>query len=144
MVHPAWDGLHHWRGSVDDAERALQEATALYSVTAAHASASRATGAAAAALIGVERLTPELDGLVAALVPYDSVELSWPFAQLVRTRALFAQHRVDALETVRLAGGAHARQPGSFAADVLAAGSIATLALHGDEARAAYVAHAVT
>ncbi|MFK3672053.1 LuxR C-terminal-related transcriptional regulator [Leifsonia aquatica] len=129
---------HAVRGSIDDADRALTQATGMPPVTAAHANASRSTEAAAAALIGVERLAPELDDLIAALEPYDSVEFSWPFALLARTRALLAQHRVDeAVEAVRLAGGAHARQPGSFAADVLASASIDAFAAQGDHDRAA-------
>lgn len=124
---------HATRGSLDDAARALEEATALPPVTPAHANSNRATERAAAALIGIDRLDGDTDALLSALESYDSIEITWPFALLARSRALLAAHRPDdALETIQLAEAAHPPQLGSFGADVLAAASIEALIELGD------------
>ncbi|MEV7694072.1 LuxR C-terminal-related transcriptional regulator [Microbacterium sp. NPDC089189] len=124
---------HAVRGTVGDAERALADAVALPPVTAAHARAVRATESAVAALIGADRLSDDVDALLMALDPYDSIELSWPFALLARCRVHLARHQPeDAIEAIRLATDAHPPQQGSFAADVLAATSIDALLASGD------------
>ncbi|GIT79686.1 hypothetical protein LLS1_13550 [Leifsonia sp. LS1] len=128
---------HAMRGSLDDAVNALAEAAKQPPATPAHRSAARATESAASALVGAERLADDLDERLAALEPYDSVELTWPFALLARSRSLLARHRPDeALEAIRLAAAAHPTQSGSFADDVVAAASIEALIALGEFAAA--------
>ncbi|UAJ78945.1 hypothetical protein IT072_17280 [Leifsonia sp. ZF2019] len=128
---------HAVRGSLDEAELALTRLAGLPEPSEAHASASAMTERAAAALIAVERLTDDTDDLLARLEAYDSIELSWPFALLARTRCLLARQRPDdALEAVRLASDAHPSQHGSFAADVIGAASIEAQLAAGDPAQA--------
>lgn len=124
---------HAVRGSLDDAELALAESIAAAPATAAHVDSARATARAVAALIGVERLEGDVDALVSVVDSYDSIQLTWPFALLARTRALLASHRADeALEAIRLASDAHPSQHGSFASDVIAAMSIEAHCFNGD------------
>ncbi|MEV7694071.1 helix-turn-helix transcriptional regulator [Microbacterium sp. NPDC089189] len=134
---------HAVRGSLDDADRALAELAAQRPVTAAHTASSSTTEHTARALIGVERMVPDAEDLLSRLEPYDSIELSWPFALLARTRALFALQRPDeAIEAVRLSSEAHPAQHGSFASDVIAAASIEGFWAIGARNRAASVAEA--
>jgi DNA-binding CsgD family transcriptional regulator len=129
---------HAVRGSLDDAETALAEAGGKREPSAAHLSACSSTETAAAALIAVERMSADAETLTAALEPYDSIELSWSFALLARTRAfLAAQRPADALEAIRLASDAHPAQHGSFALDVITSASISALGATG-ELRAAW------
>lgn len=134
---------HAVRGSLDDAERALVDASRQPAPTAAHINSSTATEAAAAALISVERMTEDLDEKLAALEPYDSVELTWPFALLARVRALLARNRPDdALEIIRLGSQTHPAQRGSFAADVITSTTVEALAAADDITRARAVLEA--
>lgn len=128
---------HAVRGAHVDAERALTEARGLPAPTKAHLASSQTTERATAALIAADRMSDDLDDVLAELEPYDAVELTWPFALLARCRAFLArQQPEDALEAISLAGGAHPLQPGSFAADVVAATSIKAHLALGDVARA--------
>lgn len=128
---------HAARGSLDDAARILSDVATRPTPTSAHASSCLSTERAAAALISVDRLSNDMDDRIAALESYDSVELTWPFALLARSRALLAAHRPDdALETIRLAEAAHPPQSASFAADVLASAAIEALIELGDIRRA--------
>lgn len=116
---------HAIRGSLDEAERALREAEQLAVPSLAHIESTRATERTAAAVIGVERMAPDLGDLVSLLEPADSSQTSWPFALLARCRAYFAEERPeDAIEAIYLASAAHPVQHGSFATDVMAAMSI--------------------
>lgn len=125
------------RGSLDDADRALAAARLRPPATGAHVSSTATTECATAALIEVERMTPEAEGRLDGLEPYDSIELSWPFALLARTRWFGAQQRPEeAMEAVRLASDAHPDQHGSFASDVVAAASIDALCSLGATASA--------
>ncbi|MCK8468784.1 hypothetical protein M0722_16440, partial [Microbacterium sp. KSW4-16] len=81
---------HALRGTLGDAERALAEARALPATTAAHTSSSRAAENTAAALMAVDRMPEAMDDALDALEPFDSVDLSWPFALLARCRAFLA------------------------------------------------------
>jgi DNA-binding CsgD family transcriptional regulator len=86
-------------------------------------------------------MSDDLDHALAALDPYDSVELSWPFALLARARAFLARRQPeDALEAIHLAADSHPSQHGSFATDVIAAMSIKALLAVGDIARARRIA----
>lgn len=128
---------HAVRGSLGDAERSLLEACRRPPSSPAHANSTSATESATAALISVDRMADDLDDRIEALEPYDSIELTWPFALLARTRALLAMNRpCEALEAVRLADHAHAAQRGSFASDVIAAATVEVLTTTGDTARA--------
>lgn len=119
---------HAVRGGLDDAERALAEAHAHAPPAPPHASAILLTEQTTRALIDVERMEPGAADLVARLEPYDSIQLTWPFALLARTRFLIAHHRADeALEAIRLASDAHPDQHGSFASDVITSASIDAL-----------------
>jgi ATP/maltotriose-dependent transcriptional regulator MalT len=132
---------HALRGTLGDAERALAEARALPPTTAAHTNSSRSAENTAAALTAVDRMSDDVDDALDALEPFDSVDLSWPFALLARCRAfLTRQHPEDALEAIHLATDSHAVLPGSFAADVVAATSIKALIATGDMAWAWRVA----
>lgn len=124
---------HAVRGSLDGAESALADLAHQPPATPAHAASTRATECTAAAILAVERLADEADGLLAALEPYDSIELTWPFALLARARALLAAQRPDdALEAIRLASDAHPTQHGSFASDVVTSTSIEALSATGE------------
>lgn len=128
---------HAVRGSLDSSTTALLEAAQLPAPSSAHHSASVATAHAAATLVDVERMVPGVEDMLARLAPYDSIELSWPFALLARTRWLLAQHRSsDALEAVLLARDSHPPQFGSFASDVIDAAHIESLWCVGDVATA--------
>src|SRR5690606_32680115 len=132
---------HAVRGSLDDAVHLLGEAVRQPDATPAHAGSSTATEAAAAALVAVDRMAGDLDERILALEPYDSFEMSWPFALLARARAHLARHQPDdAIEVVRLAADSHPPRPGTFATDVIDAMMIQALAVAGDLPRAAAVA----
>ncbi|KRA24865.1 hypothetical protein ASD65_10840 [Microbacterium sp. Root61] len=119
---------HALRGSLEEAEAALAELALQPASTGAHVNSTTMTERTAIALIAVERMTPDIDALLNELEPYDSIELTWPFALLARTRALHAQHRPDeAVEAIRLANDAHPDQHGSFASDVINSASIDAL-----------------
>lgn len=124
---------HALRGALGDAERTLAEARALPSPTPAHVSSSISTEHTAAAFIAVERMADNLDEALGRLAPYDSLDLTWPFVLLVRTRALLAREQPeDALETIRLARDSHPVHEGSFAFDVIGASSITAMLEAGD------------
>lgn len=124
---------HAVRGSLGDAGRALAEARSKSVPTAAHVDSCRTSEATAAALIAVDRMSEDLDDALAALDPYDTVELTWPFALLARARAFLARRQPeDALEAIHLASDAHPAQRGSFATDVVSATSIKALLAVGD------------
>lgn len=128
---------HAVRGSLDDAEAALEEASGEQGPTPAHERSMRATEATAAALIAVDRMSEDVEERLARLEPYHSVEMTWPFALLARARALVAQHREsEAIEVIELAHESHPRQQGSTANDIVAAVSIEALIAMGDEAAA--------
>lgn len=132
---------HAVRGSLGDAERALAEARSKPAPTLSHVDACRTSEAAAAALIAVDRMADDLDEALAALDPYDTIELTWPFALLARARAFLARRQPeDALEAIHLAGDSHPVQQGSFAADVVAATSIKALLAVGDIGHARRIA----
>ncbi|KRA24869.1 hypothetical protein ASD65_10860 [Microbacterium sp. Root61] len=132
---------HALRGAMGDAERTLAEARALPPPTPAHVSASISTEHTAAAFIAVDRMAENLDEALGELAPYDSLDLTWPFVLLVRTRALLSrQQPEDALETIRLARDSHPVHEGSFAFDVVGASSITAMVETGDLASARRVA----
>lgn len=132
---------HALRGSLEEADLALAEARTQPTPSAAHAASSRMTEATAAALIAVERMSDDMDERLAELEPYDSIELTWPFALLARARAFSARQRPDeAMEAVRLAGDAHPFQHGSVATDIINAASIDALWALGDAAAARRIA----
>ncbi|QIK64478.1 helix-turn-helix transcriptional regulator [Leucobacter viscericola] len=116
---------HAVRGSNSEADRALADAAQLPQPSAVHLESANSLERTAAALVGIDRMDPHLDTLVEALSPYDSVELTWPFALLARCRASLAyQQPEDALEAIYLANAAHPAQHGSFATDVVTAMSV--------------------
>lgn len=124
---------HAVRGSLDDAESTLDEIALLPQVTHAHAASTMMTERCARALLAVDQMAPEAGALLSRLETYDSIELTWPFALLARTRHLLAlQHPDDAVEAVSLAHDAHPDQHGSFATDVINAVSIEALWSIGD------------
>lgn len=128
---------HALRGALGDATHALEEAERCPQPTAAHINSSRSSEQTAAALIAVDRMTDDLDDHLERLEPYDTIELTWPFALLARTRAFLArQQPEDALEAIRLATDSHPAQHGSFGSDVIAATSIKALLATGDITRA--------
>ncbi|GAA1918785.1 hypothetical protein GCM10009775_09170 [Microbacterium aoyamense] len=132
---------HAMRGSLDEADLALTDARTQPTPSRAHAAASRMTEATAAAIVAVERMSDDLDDLLAALEPYDSIELTWPFALLARARAFSARQRPDeAIEAVRLASDAHPFQHGSVATDIINAASIDALWALGDATAARRIA----
>jgi ATP/maltotriose-dependent transcriptional regulator MalT len=132
---------HAVRGSLDDADRALADARLQPPPTTAHVNSSRTSEATAAALVAVDRMSDDLDDRLAGLDPYDTIELTWPFALLARSRAFLAHQRPeDSLEAIRLARDAHPAQHGSFATDVIAAMSIKALLAIGDIPQARRIA----
>lgn len=132
---------HAVRGSLTDAQAALDEAMTKPEGTPAHESSMRTTEATAAALIAVERMNANVEDLVAGLEPYHSTELTWSLAMLARTRALIAQHRPgEALEAIRLARDAHPPQYGSITQDIISSQLIDALIERGDETAARQIA----
>lgn len=128
---------HAVRGSLDEAERTLDELALLPSPAAAHRASTTMTERSARALIDVENMAPDVDALLPQLEAYDSIEPTWPFALLARTRHLLAQHQADeALEVVRLTRDAHPDQHGSFASDVITSISVEALWSLGDQGAA--------
>lgn len=128
---------HAMRGSIDDAQRAITELRRFDAPGAAHIDATLTSEAAAEALIAVERQDPDVDAVLERLEPFDSVEVSWPFALLARARGLIARQQPEhALEVVRLADETHPRLHGSFASDVIVSSRIAALAMLGDTVQA--------
>lgn len=128
---------HALRGALVDAELTLTEARMLDTLTPAHATSCISTENTTAALIAVDRMSDGVDERIAELAPYDSTDLTWPFALLARARALlFRQHPDDALEAIRLARESHSLQPGCFASDVIDSVSIDALVLAGETGRA--------
>lgn len=125
------------RGSLDDADHALEEASRLHPATAAHRSSNATTERTAAALVAADRMIDGIDPVLTELEPYDSIEMTWPFALLARGRSLLARQRADeALEAIRLARDAHPAQHGAFASDVIISTSIEALWQVGDVAGA--------
>ncbi|GAA1542958.1 DNA-binding CsgD family transcriptional regulator [Microbacterium ginsengiterrae] len=132
---------HTLRGSLSEAEAALTAARREPEPTPAHVVSVRGTESATAALIAVERLSDDVDAHLAALEPFYSNDLSWPFALLARTRALLAKRRPhEALEALHLAEDAHPVQHGSTATDIITAMRIEALAAAGEESRARDIA----
>lgn len=132
---------HAMRGSLDEADAALAEARRQPEPSRAHASAGRRTEQVAAAIVAVERMASDTDARLADLEAYDSIELTWPFALLARTRAHSARQRPDeALEALRLASDAHPFQHGSIASDIIGAASIDALWALGDATAARRIA----
>lgn len=128
---------HAMRGSLVDAEHALEEARTMPPVTTTHAGASLASEAAAAALIAVERLSDDIDDALRVASYCDGIELNWAFTLLATSRAYLARARPeDALEAIQFASSTHPPQQGSFGADVIAAMSIEALIAVGDTASA--------
>ncbi|WP_396667466.1 LuxR C-terminal-related transcriptional regulator [Microbacterium sp. R86528] len=132
---------HVLRGSLDAADTALKNARACAPATTAHIASALMSERTVDALIGVDRVSDDLEDRLAKLESYDSVELTWPFALLARARAAMHQQRPeDAYEAVRLASDAHPVQHGSYASDVIAAMSIKALLAMGDVPRARRIA----
>jgi len=124
---------HAIRGSLDDSAAALTEAAQLPSASNAHRGASSSTEHAAATLISVEQMAPEAEEMLGRLEPHDTIDFTWPFALLARTRWLLAQHRPsEALETALFARDTHPTQHGSIATDVIDAASIEAMWAVGD------------
>jgi len=133
------------RGSHGDAAAALASARTLAAPAAAFASACTTTENATAALLAVDAMADDLDETLLALEGYDSIEVSWPFSLLARTRAGIArQHPEDALEMVLLAGDTHHVQEGSFAWDVLTSAEIEARAAMGQETITPRMRQAIT
>lgn len=113
------------RGSIEDAERMLRSATRHPPLSEAFHRNALSTERTAAALIAVERMDASAGQRVSELDQVDVYDVIWPFIFLARARYQLAVHRPeDALETVRATEAAHLVQPGTFAADVLAACSV--------------------
>lgn len=119
---------HAVRGSLDDAQHTIQETLSMPPPSPAHLQSTMNTEQTTCALIAVELMAPDAGALLARLEPNESVQLSWPFALLARTRYLNAHRRADeTLEAVGLAADTHPSLHGSFASDVINAASIEAL-----------------
>lgn len=128
---------HAVRGSLDDAEQALAKALAMEAPSPAYAGAAYGTERAAAALIGVERLSVDVAERVSSLDSVDSVDVVWPFLLSARTKlALSRQDPARALEAVHLAAASHLIQAGTFASDTIASVGITAALAFGDLAGA--------
>lgn len=119
---------HAKRGSFEEAERILAELPRLTESTSPYCEPSYVAEHAAAALMGAERMVDDIDARLARLEPFDSFQMTWPYALLARTRSLITRHRPEeALEYVQLSRDAHPEQHGSLAIDVMNAASIDAL-----------------
>lgn len=133
---------HAVRGALAEAERVLSDAARMPAPSAAFRALSATSERTAAALIAVERMSDDMDDRLMELESYDSIQMTWPFALLARARAFLArQQPEDALEAIQLAAGSHRTDPGSFAAEVIAAMSIKALLAIGDVPRARSMAN---
>lgn len=131
------------RGSLREAELDLAETLMQPDPTAAHLNSCVATEQTAKAIIAVERMDENVDEALSTLEPYGSIELTWPFALLARTRALLARQQVgEALEVIQLTAEAHPEQHGSFGLDVVNASRIQAHLVAGDVTAARRVADA--
>lgn len=132
---------HAKRGSFEEAERILTDLPTHGESTSPYSEPSFFAEHTAAALVGAERMVDDIDALLARLEPFDSFQMTWPFALLARTRSLITRHRPEeALEYVYLSRDAHARQHGSLAADVMNAAEIDALWALGAKSEARAVA----
>jgi DNA-binding CsgD family transcriptional regulator len=132
---------HALRGTLGDAEVTLANARSLPDPTLAQVTSCLSTERTTAALIAVDRMTDDVDDLLAVLSPYDSTDLMWPLALLARSRAFVARQQPEhALEAIRLARDSHAVQPRSLAFDVISASSIDAFVATGELARAHRIA----
>ena len=128
------------RGSIEDAERSLRAAVGYPPLSDAFHRNALSTERTAAALIAVDRMNAEAAQRVSELDEVDVYDVIWPFIFLARVRYLLAIHRAeDALETARTTEAAHVVQPGTFAADVLAAHRVSAHLALGDVGTAASV-----
>lgn len=119
---------HAKRGSFEEAERILAELPRLAESTSPYCEPSYVSEHTATALMGAERMVDDIDEQLARLEPFDSIQMTWPYALLARTRSLITRHRPEeALEYVHLSRDAHAEQHGSLAIDVMNAASIDAL-----------------
>lgn len=129
------------RGSLVDAENALDELAEHPAPTAVHREACAMAERTSAALIAVDEMKEDADAIFPRLDPYDSILPTWPSALLARTRWLIASHRADeALETIRLTRDAHPVQHGAFANDVINSASIEALTDMGETISARRIA----
>lgn len=128
---------HAKRGSLEEAERILGELPRLAEPTAPYSEPTRFAEHTAAALIGVERMIDDIDPLLAKLDSFGSLQVTWPYGLLARTRSLLARRRPDeALECVHLSRDAHTEQHGSLAIDVMNAAAIDALWALGAKSQA--------
>lgn len=81
---------HAVRGSVEEAERALQSARTYPDVSFAFRENAAATELIAETLLAVDRMAPDAGDRIAALDALDGAEVVWPFVFLARTRYLLA------------------------------------------------------
>lgn len=113
---------HAVRGAVDDAQCALDAATALPAPSPAYTAAALGTERAAAALIDIARLQPERHESVARLESLDTADVVWPFVMYARATSALGDGRAgDALDAVAMSTVSHDVRPGTFAADAAAA-----------------------
>ena len=133
---------HAKRGSLEEAERVLAELPLLPEPCAPYIEPTRFAENTAAALIGVERMIDDIDPLLAKLDSFGSLQVTWPYGLLARTRSLLARKRPDeALECVHLARDAHTEQHGSLAIDVMNAATIDALWALGSKTQARAAAY---
>ncbi len=113
---------HAVRGAVDDAQRALDAATALPAPTPAYLSAALGTERTAAALIDIARMRPDRHESVALLESLDTADVVWPFVMYARAAHALADGRAgDALDAIAMSTVSHDVRPGTFAADAATA-----------------------
>ncbi|MET9327504.1 LuxR C-terminal-related transcriptional regulator [Tsukamurella sp. NPDC003166] len=113
---------HAVRGAVDDAQRALDTATALPHPGPAYADAALGTERTAAALIDIARMRPERDRSVALLEALDTADVVWPFVMYARASHALADGRAgDALDAIAMSTVSHDVRAGTFASDAASA-----------------------
>ncbi|WP_460800761.1 response regulator transcription factor [Microbacterium sp. GXF6406] len=131
------------RGSLEPAAALLAQCRAEPEPSPAHRTSTSAAETTAAALIAADRLTDDLEEVLAALEPPHSSDMTWPFALLARARAHLGQRRAfEALETIHVTRDSHPPQYGSVADDIIAATSIEAHCAAGEESQAAPIVDA--
>lgn len=122
------------RGSVGDAETALETGRALPPLSGPYKAQGASTEAVAASLISLERGIQRDSPTPPAPSHLESTAFTWAFVALARARYFLISGRpTDALEAARVAAATHRVQDGTLPADILTRIYVETFLVLGHE-----------